>query len=81
MKAECRIKCGTQWTSTACSRQHKLRYYSQLRNKENPRSKSANRATSAKHAAARRTQRNGAGLNTTKQRHKIGIRQCMLETL
>ena len=35
MKAECRIRYGTRWTSTACSRQQKLRYYSLMSNKEN----------------------------------------------
>ena len=57
-----------QWTSTACSRQHKLRCYSQLRNKEN-------RAPRAQPRDKRDT------CQRTKQRHKIGIRQCMLETL
>ena len=81
MEAECRIRCGTQWTSTACSRQHKLRYYSQLRNKENraPRAPTARQARNMPQREGRSAK--GAGLNTTKQRHKIGIRQCMIETL
>ena len=61
--------------------QHKLRYYSHLRNKENraPRAPTARQARNVPQREGHSEK--GAGLSTTKQRHKIGIRQCMLETL